>query len=112
MVAAISPVVLGAEFAVGTAGMTVAAGCVAITTGAQAESNTLTSSNTEKSKLRVFIFFSIGEIFFDTRIVASQPNKKLTFPAKSRNWGIKALSLLSHGHRMKTVNYVRSTLDV
>ena len=50
---------LGGTAAVGAVvgGMAVGAGGIAVAAGAQAESNTLTSINTETSNLRVFIFF-------------------------------------------------------
>ena len=54
----VSPSCVGAVVGATVGGTTVGAGGVA--TGAQAESNTLTSIKTETSKLRVFIFFSLG----------------------------------------------------
>ena len=54
--------VVCAEVGTAVAGTTVGEGGVAVAAGAQAESNTLTSINTETSNLRVFIFSPLANL--------------------------------------------------
>jgi hypothetical protein len=93
--------------AVGTAvgGTTVGAG---VATGAQAESNTLTSINPKTSNLRVFIFSPLAQKWngFSFHLHPSiPPHHKYDISCQIENFSVKCLNLLFHTYRMKIVNH-------